>query len=164
MTPQTTEIDRLEGLAFAMATPAQLASMVDAEARETELLTIVRRELFAPFAVFTKRVRLRSAAISHSDNCQNPQEVTWSTTRPENPLGGPSLRRMHAMADQAARHPWLAGPPDPALRSCKLSLEQRYHHGICRCGAEIGEHAVLVTIYWAGRKLTREYRLTPDQE
>jgi hypothetical protein len=155
-------LDEIEGLALWRATPAQLERMAEsAESREIELLTIVRAELFAPFGRFHKRVRLRAAAIAHKDDCLSSPEVDWSTRRPQTRVGAEILPKMHAVAYEVAKHPWLAERSPEDGRHCKLRLEQRHHHGVCRCcRAEISEHTVLVTVYWAGRELSREYVLT----
>lgn len=152
----------LEGLAVERATPAQLRRMAEsAEAMEIELLTLVRAELFAPFRAFRKRVRLRAAAIAHKDNCLPSPEVDWSTRRPQTRVGAEMVHKMNAVAYEVAKHPWLAERAPEDARHCKLRLEQRHHHGVCRCcRAEISEHTVLVTVYWAGRELSREYVLT----
>jgi len=158
------EIRALESRAESLATPAQLERMAESpQAKELELLTIVRAQLFKPFGEFRKRVRLRSAAIAHADDCKDERDISWSTVPcanfPPSEESLTTLTRMHAVAAGAALHPWLA---DPAAggRLYKVRLEARTHHGVCRsCSGEISEHAVLVTIRWAGRELSREYVL-----
>lgn len=153
-------LDELEAAATELATPTQRDRMAESlESREVELMTIVRYELFRPFTEFRKRVRLRSAALAHTEECASPQpEITWSTSRPPTLVGAETFRQMTTAAETAAKHPWLTTLTDQALRAYKIRLEQRYHHGVCNtCGAEVGQHAVLVTIPWAGRALTREY-------
>lgn len=138
-----------------------------------EIADLARPELFRAFSAFRKYNRMPVSAIPHPrDNhgvwtCaqigdherdrNRPLPIAWSTL--PTPVLSPSewntLRAIGVAIDATNRHPWLAPSPSPAA-----TVATRIHKGTCKvCDREAGETAALVTISWAGRTLSREYRL-----
>jgi hypothetical protein len=139
---------------------------------EEELLGIARAELFRPFGMLEKRRPMVFADIPHPTDtrgvwtCLQPVPkipkdasalVTWET------LPGPCLTqaeyrtlcRIHEIAAEVQGHPWMKGASAEAV-----SFEAREHRGTCKkCGGMTYERSALVTVLWAGRRLSREYVL-----
>lgn len=152
-------------------TADQCTRWVECALPEEELLTIARAELFRPF-LLAKRRPMVFADIPHPTDhrgvwtCLQPDPktprdvsalVTWET------LPSPSLTaaeyrtlcHIHEIAARVQEHPWMKGTSGEAV-----SFEAREHRGTCKkCGGMAYERSALVTVLWAGRKLSREYVL-----
>jgi len=133
---------------------------------DEELLALARPVLFSEFTGFRKYNRMPVSAIAHPrgehgvwtcvEGHGRNLPITWSTL-PEpvlTALEWESLRRLDVAIASTNRHPWLASAPAGA------TVETRIHKGTCgACKRSAAETCALVTIAWAGRTLSREYRL-----
>lgn len=148
---------------------------------EDELLVIARGVLFAPFEGLPRynarsnrpSATIRPIDVHHTDLCgyrRQPREefdpyvarlARQGAIRFEvaeaTELGATewaSLKKMSVLVSQASQHAWIA--PGQGF-----SLEPRAHWASCTmCHEEIVKHSAMVSVYWAGRTLSREYILT----
>lgn len=148
---------------------------------EAELLELARGQLFRPLALFQKRTPMNFAAVDHPRTAGNlwkclnvPRAsgpvrdgndlMTWETvhspelTEREHGV----LRSLNDHAREVAAHPWLRQSPvnpTPALPEV-VGVSPREHRGTCSvCQRTVYERSALVSVYWAGRVLSREYVL-----
>lgn len=148
--------------ALKLGTYSQRQRMACGLLPESELLEIVRRELFRPFGMFPRRRKLTATSIPHPRlntggwRCSSSPRIIWLTTR------DPSLDhdqwerllKLEAGMDEIRNHPWLRKNAD----GCTLSVVE--HRGICsECGQTAAQHSALVSLVWAERQLSREYLL-----
>ncbi len=137
---------------------------------DEELAEIARAQLFMPFAMFTRRVKLKHTAIPHPRyqssgrvSCgDGDPPVSWSTE----PIGRESaltqdqwqtVLRLESAMREVRAHQWLQ-PSSDASSAVRVGL--REHRGVCHvCKNTIVQASALVEIDWAGRTLSREYVL-----
>jgi len=138
-----------------------------------EIADLARPELFRSFVAFRKYNRMAVSAIPHPrdsngvwtcvqigdhERDRNRQlPIAWLTmpTPVLSQREWVTLRAINVALEATNRHPWLAPSPTPAA-----TVATRIHKGTCKvCEREAAETAALVTISWAGRTLSREYRL-----
>jgi hypothetical protein len=146
---------------------------------ESELLEVARGELFRQFGLFAKRTPMGFADIDHPrkagiwtcltvPRASGPvtdasKLVTWATVHAPDlrEREATTLRALNEAARAAADHPWLQqGPQTAVLRPEVVGVSPREHRGVCQvCEHSVYERSALVSIYWAGRILSREYVL-----
>lgn len=147
---------------------------------EAELLELARGQLFRPFALFQKRTPMNFAAIDHPRTAANlwrcltvprasgavrdgNELVTWETihTPALTDREHDTLRCLNNHAREVALHPWLRqSPVNPVALPEVIGVAPREHRGTCAvCLRTVFERSALVSIYWAGRVLSREYVL-----
>lgn len=150
---------------------------------ESELLDMARGHLFRGFALFQKRTPMGFAAIDHPRSAGNlwkcltisrpsgpirdgNELVTWETIHsPElTEHEHATLRCLNDHASELATHPWLRQSPVATNPGTKMpeviGVSPREHRGTCSvCQRTVYERSALVSIYWAGRVLSREYVL-----
>ncbi len=173
------EATKLDNLALWQELEALSLGSADQKARwradvlpREELAAIARGELFAAFNGFVKYNHLPVSAIAHPRDASG----TWTCVQPSNEHGRAipipitwvtlptpvltsaewaTLGRLNAAVELTNRHSWLVASPTPSA-----TIATRIHRGTCRvCEREAAETAALVTVAWAGRVLSREYRL-----
>ena len=173
-----------ESQALLRGTSSQRSRWAAGSLPETELLDLARNELFRTFSFFMKRTPMGFSDIKHPTSaggiwtCLNVprasgpvsdpiQLITWNTrlcpdlTETEHAL----LQSLNDKAREVATHPWLrqcsaaaqvAGAKMPEV----IGVSPREHVGTCNiCQRSTYERSALVSVYWAGRTLSREYVL-----
>lgn len=176
-----------ESEAIQRGTASQQARYSAGTLPEQELLDIARAELFRPLALFAKRTPMGFAGISHprakglwqcltvpraSGPVKDPSElVTWGTlpspdlTESEHD----TLKAVNDRAQEITRHAWMTRGQEIARVEARrmynpmpevVGVAPREHWGVCKvCGQKASQRSVLVSVYWAGRTLSREYLL-----
>ena len=134
---------------------------------DEELADLARHELFLPFAMFTRRQKLKATAVPHPRLqssgkivCGDDPPVTWESHElgPDGALTQDqwqTVLRLEAALKEVRVHPWLAPSSLASVRVCL-----RVHTGRCSaCNHHITQSTAMVEIDWAGRTLSREYVL-----
>ncbi len=146
---------------------------------EQELLELARTELFRPFALFAKRTPMNFASIAHPRNgagiwkclatprASGPvrdanELINWETKHGTEltEREANTLKSINHASREAERHPWLRPPVLGIVSPEVVGVSPREHVGTCQvCSCTTYERSALVSIYWAGRTLSREYVL-----
>lgn len=136
---------------------------------EDELLAIARAELFAPLNDFGPFRKLKPQECKHKSRlCRGHIEFE---TREAGELAHDEyegLAKIRVAAELASRHEWInSSLVNESMRTNvslhdmrRITVTPMTHWGTCKeCGHETTRSSAMVTILWAGRLLSREYRL-----
>lgn len=161
------ELER-EALA-ARGTDNQRARYAELLLPEDELLAIARAELFAPFNDFQPFRALKPKECGHADRrCRGWVEFATCEAGELTHDEYESVAHIRRAAEIAADHHWIAR--SAVIAGAKLGVDPSNlrrivvapttHWGTCKeCKHETTRSSARVSILWAGRSLTREYRL-----
>lgn len=130
---------------------------------DDELKALVREPLFSGFENLRRWQNLTDVQadeqISHSGMCRMSNllpAIEFSTEELAKMTHGmwETFKVAQTAADKLQHHPWFE------KGGSEISLSPRTHVATCAaCKGQIHHASVLVTIQWAGRVLTREYKL-----
>lgn len=172
-----------ESQALMRGTQSQRERAATGTLPEQELLDLARNELFRPFSLFGKRTPMGFSDIKHPVSaggvwkCLNVPRASGPVTDPAglitwNTKNAPELdekehgvlQALNLRAQEVAAHPWLRQCSPAAHTAARMpeviGVSPREHVGTCTvCQNTTYERSALVTIYWAGRVLSREYVL-----
>lgn len=124
---------------------------------DAELVGLARTELFDPFVIFPKRIKMKAEWIQH----HRPHDILLETvafaTAPLatfDPETWKTIKRFDKVVEIATAHPWMTAA------GATFTLEAREHTAQCTiCKATRRQRSVLISTEWAGRPLSREYAL-----
>jgi hypothetical protein len=117
-------------------------------------IDLARAEIFKPFDVFPRWEMLKPDQVRHELGCTGVKSVEFSTVERVRISRSEwiALKDITMQAKVAGDHPWLRGEP--------FSVTLRCHLATCTaCHAETDAVSAVVSVSWAGRRLSREYAL-----
>jgi hypothetical protein len=130
---------------------------------EDELTALARNEIFAGFVPFTRWKNITELDadndIRHEPDCGVAFNVpgidfrTVHATKLDHDQWETWKRLADVMKTIQTTHSWCVNA------DTVLSAEPRIHIATCKCKRQALYHTALVTVAWAGRVLTREYKL-----
>jgi hypothetical protein len=122
---------------------------------ESELMSLARHHLFAPFAEFRRWAKIEDRDMRHERTCAGG-EVRFITQKPDTLTHDEwSIFKKIGAAVSVANN---ARPF--AANNITATVELVEHVGRCSaCEAEVYGRAASIRIIWAGRPLSREYTL-----
>jgi hypothetical protein len=138
--------------------PSDLADWRARLMPEDKLLDIARRVAFITFEPMPKYDRLeRYHLVNHGPSCDGSAKPKFEAGEF---LAPPSSLRKAWSKMVAAADRSLASWGDLAAYFTRPAVVVRFHVATCpTCLATVHRYSALVTVYWAGRPLSREFAL-----
>jgi hypothetical protein len=155
------ELEALASLGSANQRERYLANVLP----ESELLALVRTELFKPFDGFTRLHKLTASDLIPL-GCACHGKPGWKVeyeTAEAAELGHEQWETLAAIrraAEPLVDHHWIVRSSWEVESGPRVLVETLAHWATCNlCQTELDRPSAKVSIRWAGRVLTREYQL-----
>lgn len=152
----------LESSAAMLGSPQQRERYTRREMSDDELLLLARNEIFKGFLQFDKWTPIKFTDVEHEPTCRAKMTVGINVHDAPIPAVASMTndeidtmaRMQHVIEIMWEQHAWFRQP------GTKPYLKIKVHTAMCsHCKSEVSRKSALVRAPWAGRILTREFRL-----